>query len=71
MPDTRFSVSRLGDNRRNTDTPTWVVAEGTRVVAGCSNYDCALMIAALMNGDTAEAVRRRDGLMLKTDRLAR
>jgi hypothetical protein len=42
------------------------VADGTRVIVSVSSYDCALMVAALMNGDTAEAVRRRDGLLLKT-----
>jgi hypothetical protein len=63
MAAARFSVSKVGKSL------TWVVVDDARhrqLVASAPNYDCALMIAALMNGDMVQAVQRRDDL-LKTN----
>ncbi len=60
MPDTRFSVSQVGRSL------TWVVidqAHQKQLVASSPSYDCALMIAAFMNGDTVQAVEYRDDLL--------
>ena len=63
MADARFSVSRVRNSQ------TWVVVDEARekqLVASSPSYDCALMVSALMNGDTAQAVQHRDDL-LKTN----
>ena len=60
MPDTRFSVTWVGTSQ------TWVVVDDARqkqLVASCPRYDCALMVAALMNGDMVQAVQYRDDLL--------
>ena len=62
MADTRFSVSQVAKSL------TWVVVDDDRqkqLVASSPNYDCALMIAALMNSDMVQAVRCRDDLLAK------
>jgi hypothetical protein len=60
MADVRFSVSPVGNSL------TWIVTDEGRqrqLVASSPNYDCALMIAALMNGDMVQAVLYRDDLL--------
>lgn len=60
MSNTRFSVSQVGNSR------TWVVVDDGReqqLVASSPSYDCALMIAALMNGDMLQAALYRDDLV--------
>ncbi len=60
MPEARFSVSQVGR------TLTWVVIDEGRqkqLVASSPSYDCALMIAALINGDMVQAVLYRDDLL--------
>jgi hypothetical protein len=60
MADIRFSV------RQVVNSPTWVVVDDAshrQLVASSPHYDCALMIAALMNGETVEAIQYRDDLL--------
>jgi hypothetical protein len=63
MPDARFSVSQVSNRL------TWVVVDDAhekQLVASSPNYDCALMIAALMNGDMVQAVQYRDDVLRMT-----
>ena len=66
MSDTRFGVSEVGEGS------TWVVVDDSprkQLVASTPSYACALMIAALMNGDMVQAILYRDELSrIKPDR---
>ena len=60
LTEVRFSVSRVGKSQ------TWVVIDDARnkqLVASTPSYDCAVMIAALMNADMVQAVQYRDDLL--------
>lgn len=63
MADVQFSVSELGNGQ------IWLVLDDSRknhLVASSPIYDCALMIAALMNFDLVQAIQYRDNLLRTT-----
>jgi hypothetical protein len=60
----RFSATQVKDG-------PWVVvddANAKRLLASCPNRNAALMIAALMNGNTAAATKRRRVVIDDLDR---